>query len=100
MEPASTFVVDKTISPRTYDAYVGRYFDLLSEGGLIVSKVGERLFARCVEQCRFRDFSNIRKGILQQDLGRTDHFCERRKGRSHQSNPSAMGARLARPEAS
>ncbi len=47
MEPAPTFVVDKTVSPRAYDAYVGRYVDMLSPSGiLLVSKVGERLFAR------------------------------------------------------
>src|SRR5207249_230760 len=46
METAPTFVVDKTISPRIYDAYVGRYYDYLSEKGLFVSKVGDRLFTR------------------------------------------------------
>ena len=56
MEPAPTFVVDKTVSPRIYDAYVGRYFDLLSEGGLFVSKVGDRLFARCGAHADFEIF--------------------------------------------
>ena len=56
MEPAPTFVVDKTVSSRVYDACVGRYFDLLSEQGLFVSKVGERLFARCVAHADFEIF--------------------------------------------
>lgn len=45
MEFAPTFVVDQTVSHRVYDAYVGRYADLLS-GTLIVSKDAERLFAQ------------------------------------------------------
>jgi CubicO group peptidase (beta-lactamase class C family) len=46
-EPAPTFVVDKTVSPRAYDAYLGRYVDMLSPSGiLLVSKVSDRLFAK------------------------------------------------------
>src|SRR5206468_1492502 len=55
MEPAPTFAADMTVSPRVYDAYVGRYADLLS-GILIVSKVGERLFAQSIGHPNFEIF--------------------------------------------
>src|SRR5439155_12641380 len=52
---APTFVVDQTVSPRVYDAYVGRYADLLS-GTIIVSKDGERLFAQFIGHPSFEIF--------------------------------------------
>ena len=80
MEPAPTFVVDKTVSPRVYDTYVGRYFDLLSEGGLFVSKVGDRLFARCAPHADFEIFPTSETEFFSKTADEQITFVKDEKG--------------------
>jgi hypothetical protein len=80
MEPAPTFVVDKTVSPRIYDAYVGRYYDMLSEGGLFVNKVGERLFARGAGHTDFEIFPTSETEFFSKSSDEQITFVKDEKG--------------------
>jgi len=81
MEPAPTFVVDKTVSPRAYDAYVGRYVDMLSPSGiLLVSKVGDRLFARCGGHADFEIFPTSETEFFSKTTDEQITFVKDEKG--------------------
>jgi len=81
MEPAPTFVVDKTVSPRAYDACVGRYLDMLSPSGiLLVSKVGDRLFARCGGHADFEIFPTSETEFFSKTADEQITFVKDEKG--------------------
>jgi len=81
MEPAPTFAVDKTVSPRIYDAYVGRYFDLLSDGGrLIVTKIGDRLFVRPIGHPDFEIFPTSETEFFSKTADEQITFVKDEKG--------------------